>query len=172
MIPHERPPQACVAAPLLVLGWGNPSRGDDALGPLFVECLRADVTDARAQVEWLTDFQLQPEHALDLMGRARVLLVDASANCDRQFAVTPVHAARDASFTTHAMSPAAVLQVLRDMDDGAPPLCMLLAIRGESFELGDGLTDAATDNLAQALLWGREWLTVGRGVEQTIDRQP
>ena len=170
MISSERPLQACAVTPLLVLGWGNPSRGDDALGPLFVERLRAEL--GGAQVEWLTDFQLQPEHALDLMRRARVLFVDASANCDRPFAVTPLRAARDASFTTHAMSPAAVLQVLCDMDDGAPPLCTLLAIRGERFDLGDGLTDAATANLAQALLWGRDWLTAVAGVEQVIDRHP
>ena len=49
----------------LVFAWGNPSRGDDALGPALVERLEA----ARpAHPEWgelalLTDFQLQPEHA-------------------------------------------------------------------------------------------------------------
>ncbi len=162
--------QTCAAAPLLVLGWGNPSRGDDALGPLFVERLGAQGNAAQAQ--WLTDFQLQPEHALDLMGRTRVLFVDASANCDRPFTVTPVHAVRDASFTTHAMSPAAVLQVLCEIVGSAAPLCTLLAIRGESFELGDGLTDAATANLAQALLWGRDWLRADSCVEHTIDCQP
>ena len=30
--------------PLLVFGWGNLSRGDDALGPLRVEQLRAEWT--------------------------------------------------------------------------------------------------------------------------------
>ena len=34
-------------APLLVFGWGNPSRGDDALGPLLVEQLAAQ---AQAQL--------------------------------------------------------------------------------------------------------------------------
>jgi hypothetical protein len=29
--------QASLTAPTLIFGWGNPSRGDDALGPLFVE---------------------------------------------------------------------------------------------------------------------------------------
>jgi hypothetical protein len=66
--------------PLLVLAIGNPSRGDDALGPLFASA-RGELArrrDRRGQVELLTDFQLQIEHALDLVGRARVVFVDAS----------------------------------------------------------------------------------------------
>jgi hypothetical protein len=69
-----------LTAPTLIFGWGNPSRGDDALGPLFVEHFTA--LAARhpewGAVECLTDFQLQVEHALDLQGRRRVLFVDAS----------------------------------------------------------------------------------------------
>ena len=32
--------------PLLVLAWGNPSRGDDALGPLLAERLLAHMQDS------------------------------------------------------------------------------------------------------------------------------
>ena len=67
-----------MSAPLLVLAVGNPSRGDDALGPLLLERLQADGWDAGGQVELLCDFQLQVEHTLDLQGRSAVLLVDAA----------------------------------------------------------------------------------------------
>src|SRR5450830_1062984 len=67
-------------APLLVFGWGNLSRGDDALGPLCIERLRALAAPATA-VDYLDDYQLQIEHALDLVGRQRVLFVDASLSC-------------------------------------------------------------------------------------------
>ena len=50
-------------APLLVFGYGNPSRGDDALGPALVDWLRRQRRGG-AEVELLTDFQLQIEHAL------------------------------------------------------------------------------------------------------------
>ncbi|MCC7218819.1 MAG: hydrogenase maturation protease, partial [Burkholderiales bacterium] len=63
-------------APFLVIGIGNPSRGDDALGPLLVE--RIEAMDLPG-VECLTDFQLQVEHALDLVGREQVVFVDATA---------------------------------------------------------------------------------------------
>ena len=67
-------------APLLVLGVGNPSRGDDALGPLFIERAAEALKErvAAGELELLTDFQLQIEHALDLEGRRRVVFVDAS----------------------------------------------------------------------------------------------
>ena len=64
-------------APVLVFGWGNLSRGDDALGPMLVDRLRALLPDDSG-VEFLDDYQLQIEHALDLVGRDRVLFVDAS----------------------------------------------------------------------------------------------
>jgi hydrogenase maturation protease len=144
-----------MTAPVLVFGWGNPSRGDDALGPLFVEHLRAL---ALPGVECLDDFQLQPEHVLDLVGRRRVLFVDASATATAPFDVGTVTAARDASFTTHAMSAQALLQAYADVQGMAAPPCVLLAIRGERFGLGDAPTAAAATHLAAALHWAQDWL--------------
>ena len=94
-------------APLLVFGWGNPSRGDDALGPLLVEWLadQAQAQRAAGRLECLTDFQLQVEHALDLVGRERVLFVDAAIGLQTPFAVSKVHPAAVAGFTTHALAP-------------------------------------------------------------------
>lgn len=147
-----------MTAPILIFGWGNPSRGDDALGPLFVERIEALNLPG---VECLTDFQLQVEHALDLQGRRRVLFVDASLDAPAPFSLTRIEAARDASFTTHAMSPQAVLKVYADIDDGEPPPCWLLAIRAERFELGEGLCKEAQDNLHAALLAAVAWMDAG-----------
>ncbi len=142
-------------APTLVFGWGNPSRGDDALGPLFVDRIAALQLPG---VECLTDFQLQVEHALDLENRRRILFVDAGIDAAAPFTVTLLEAARDASFTTHAMTPEAVMQVYLDLHDEAPPPCSLLAIRGEGFELGEAISPAATHHLEAALAWASVWL--------------
>lgn len=137
-----------MTSPILVFGWGNPSRGDDALGPLFVERIQALNLPG---VECLTDFQLQVEHALDLRGRRRVLFVDASVNAAAPFELTRLSPARDKTFSSHAMSPAAVLQTYLDVEGEEPPESWLLAIRGEAFELGEGLSFASTRYLEQAL---------------------
>lgn len=148
-----------MTVPLLVFGWGNPSRGDDALGPMCIAQLRAhcEASPGRS-VEFLDDFQLQVEHALDLVGRSRVLFVDASLTCGAPFEVTALEPSRDATFTTHAMSPAAVMQVFRDVQQAEPPPCTLLAIRGERFELGEPPGAAALAHLTAAVAWGIAWL--------------
>ncbi len=136
--------------PILVFGYGNPSRGDDALGPAFVDAIE---TLGLSGVECLTDFQLQVEHALDLKDRAKVLFVDASSSLAESFKASEVSAARDNTFTTHAISPAAVLQAYRQIEGGEPPPTFLLAIRGESFELGEAMSASAKTALCEALEW-------------------
>lgn len=143
-----------MTAPVLVFGWGNPSRGDDALGPLFIERVEAL---GLPDVECLTDFQLQVEHALDLKGRARVLFVDASVDT-ATFSATRIEPKRDTSFTTHAISPQSVMQTFFDIEKAAPPPCWLLAIGGTSFKLGEPLSRDAAANLDAALAWARDWL--------------
>ena len=143
-------------ASLLVLGWGNRSRGDDALGPLCLDRLR-ELGLGAARVEYLEDYQLQIEHALDLLGRERVLLVDASQSCAAPFEVTPLAPAPDASLRSHALTPAALLHLCGELH-GTPPPCTLLAIRGERFELGAPPSAAALRNLAAAVQWAAAWL--------------
>ncbi|WP_066159908.1 hydrogenase maturation protease [Hydrogenophaga pseudoflava] len=148
-------------APLLVLAWGNPSRGDDALGPLLAERLQnhAEKASLAGRVEVLTDFQLQVEHALDLLGRERVLFVDAALGLAEPFTVRPLQAARGGGIGSHALAPEAVLQVYEDLHGHAPPASTLLAIRASAFELGAAPSVQALSDLDQAIAWVCRWLT-------------
>jgi hydrogenase maturation protease len=138
---------------ILIFGWGNPSRGDDALGPSLIGRIEA----ARPRhPEWgevmlLTDFQLQPEHALDLEGRECVLFVDASVSCTAPYAFGRLLPERDIGYTTHAMKPAALLAVFRQVTGREPPPAWLLTVRGESFELGEPFSDGARAHLDAAV---------------------
>ena len=134
--------------PVLLFGYGNLSRGDDALGPLLLEYIEDTVN--LDTIEILNDFQLQIEHTLDLENRELVLFVDASVACDDAFDFAMITPARDKSYTTHAMSPAAVLDVYQEIKKQTPPPCFLLSIKGEKFELGEGLSENAKQHLAQA----------------------
>lgn len=149
-------------APTLIFGWGNPSRGDDALGPLLLEQVEALTAEHPewGEIELLTDFQLQVEHALDLEGRERVLFVDASARSEESpYRVTLLEPGRDSSFTTHALSPQGVMHVYGEVTAKPPPPCQLLAIAGEAFELGAPLSVSAEANLKAALDWVWGWLS-------------
>lgn len=132
-----------LTAPLLIFGYGNPSRGDDAIAPHLLSRLAALNLP---QVELLTDFQLQVEHALDLEGRELALFIDASIAAPPPYAFTRLQASRDASYTSHEMTPAAVLHVYRQIHQIEPPPCYLLAVRGEFFDLGTPLSEAAAQN--------------------------
>jgi hydrogenase maturation protease len=135
------------SSPELIFTWGNPSRGDDALGPAMYELLQQEGFKA---VDLLTDFQLQIEHAIDLEGRKRVLFVDASTSANAPFELFRLQPEQDASYTTHAMSPQALLSVYRQINGSAPPPAWLLSIRGYEFGLGLPLSTAANENLQAA----------------------
>lgn len=132
--------------PRLVLAIGNPSRGDDALGPALVARLEDRVGE---DVELLTDFQLQVEHGLDLAGRTEVIFVDAAESGPEPFVFLDLYPAAEASFSSHALSPAALLDSARRLFGAVPP-ARLLAIRGHAFELGAPLSVQADKNLAAA----------------------
>jgi len=149
-----------VVRPVLVFAWGNPSRGDDALGPALLEMLEARQREGGefAGVELLCDYQLQVEHALDLQGRERVLFVDASMSAQPPCEFTSLCPERDASYTTHAMTPGAVLAVYEQINGRPSPPAWLLSIRGYAFELGTPLSPQAAVNLQDAVALALEFL--------------
>lgn len=152
-------------APLLVIGIGNDSRGDDAAGPLLLQRLAAAGVTAGGGVELLSDYQLQVEHALDLAGREAVLFVDAAwptrgtgpglGDPVRLEAVTP---GRDHTISSHALSPRALLQVAVDLNQAVPP-AWLLAVEGRHFELGEPPTADLLERLDHAEALARQWLS-------------
>ncbi len=132
---------------LVVFGWGNDARGDDGLGPMLLERIAhagwPDVTT-------IEDFQLQIEHALDLDSAQMALFLDAGKDTPEPFAFAEIEARRDASHTTHALSPEALLDVFARTLRRTPPPSCVLCVRGERFELGDSLSRAARDRLEAA----------------------
>ncbi len=59
------------------------------------------------------------------------------------------------SYSSHVMSPAALLHAYRELY-GNPPAVYLLEIRGERFELGEALSPEASINLKAAFNFLRE----------------
>ena len=139
-------------ASVLVFTYGNPSRGDDALGPAMFDLFEKHKQDTNEldNVDLLTDFQLQVEHAVDLEHREGVLFIDASVSCPAPYEFLKLHPERDDSYTTHAMSPASVLNVYQHINQSEPPPSYVLTIRGYEFELGQTITEQARKNLQKS----------------------
>jgi len=136
-------------APVLIFTYGNPSRGDDALGPAMFDRLEEHQCGSNDldNVDLLTDFQLQIEHAVDLEDRQCVLFIDAGVSCAEPFELHQLQAERDESFTTHAMSPTSVLAVYKQINQEEAPPAYLLTIRAYEFGLGLPMSEAARTNL-------------------------
>ena len=142
-----------MTAPVVIFAVGNPSRGDDAIGP---ECygrleilLKNEIL--AGSVELIEDFQLNIEHALDLEGRELALFIDAGENTPAPFVFERIYPAAIASHSTHALPPQAVLQVYRQTEGKEPPPSFLLCVRGECFDLGEALSTSALARIDAAM---------------------
>jgi hydrogenase maturation protease len=132
---------------VLVLGYGNPGRQDDGLGPAVaagIECLgwpNVTVSD---------NYQLNIEDAIDVGEHDVVWFVDATKTGSAPYAVYEVSPVATIEFTSHLVRPETVLAIARQCY-GKSPQAFLLAVRGYDFAFVEELTPAATDNLCCAL---------------------
>jgi len=139
-----------MVASILIFAIGNESRGDDALAPLLVRGLQGWAETA-GQIELIEDYQLQIEHVTDLLERNAVLFVDADVSCTEPFHFSAITGEHDNSYTSHAMTPAALLHAYRKVYGEDVPPAFQLRIRGYGFELGEPLSNRAAANLEAAL---------------------
>lgn len=133
---------------ILVIGYGNPGRLDDGLGPAFAERVQALGLPG---VTVDADYQLAVEDAAEIARHEAVLFADATVNGEAPFALRRVEAKRGgAGFSSHSLSAEALLG-LADSLFGARPRAFQLAIRGYAFEgYGEGLSPQAAANLEAA----------------------
>ncbi len=136
-----------VQARVLVLGYGNPGRQDDGLGP-------AAATEID-RLGWpnLTSFdnyQLNIEDALDVAAHDVVWFVDAARTGASPYEVHEVVPALTVDFTSHLCRPETIMAIARQCY-GASARGFLLAIRGYEFEFVEAITPAAAGNLDAAL---------------------
>lgn len=131
----------------LVIGIGNLAREDDGLGWAFLDRLE----QRRFRGELVRAYQLQLEDA-DLVSRAdRVLVVDSTTDpAVSTYALTTPEPRLEVAFTSHALTIPTVLEVCRQCF-GVLPATRVLALRGHSFDLVEGLTPAGTRSLEAAL---------------------
>lgn len=154
----------------LVLGWGNPGRMDDGLGPAFVEELSVL---GLAGVELDSDYQLTVEDAAEVARHRRVVFVDADRSAAAPFSIRRLRPSRHgSSFSTHSVAPAAVLALTRDLF-GSEPEAWLLGIRGYEFDdYREGLSEAARVNLERAVEYARVALVSDRFHEPDHEVEP
>lgn len=142
---------------MLILGIGNPGRGDDALGCRVVQWLEAAGVPPGVTLD--ANYQLTPEDALAIAEHDVVVFVDATVAPEAPvpYHVAPADRADVPTFSTHAMSIGSVLALASQLS-GRVPQAWTMAIPAYAFEINDDLTPQAADHLARACEDLRDWL--------------
>ena len=136
------------ATSVLVIGFGNPAREDDALGPTFANTIEEMGLEG---VTVDSDYQLMVEDAADAAEHDFVLFVDANTEGDEPFVLKRIVPVRQGSFSSHSVSPEAILALAHDLF-GASTEAYILGIRGISFGMfTETMTDQAQSNFDAAL---------------------
>ena len=133
-----------------IVGYGNPHRRDDGIGPYIVEQLSGDLGRER-------DIALRSLHQLDsvlaeeVQGAEVLILVDATVeSVDRGVRWTRVepkqgHSACD----THHLSPSTLLGLMEALY-GRRPTTWLVSVQGGDFGFGEGLSLEAQEKAERA----------------------
>jgi hydrogenase maturation protease len=151
---------------VLVIGIGNPGRGDDGLGPALAAALEAD---AGPCVTVTANYQLVVEDAPDVAAHDVVVFVDAAVSGPAPLALRSVVPGEGIAFSSHHVAPQALLALARDLF-GARTRGYTLAVRGYEFEaFCESLSPAAADNLAAAETFLRRRLQRGDFEEALTD---
>ena len=137
------------AAKLLIIGFGNPGRLDDGLGPAFAAAMEAKMLPG---VTVDSDYQLTVEDAVIVADHPVVLFADADVAGAEPFYIRSAEPAADSmTFSTHHVSIEGVLALTRDMFN-ATPEAYVIGIRGYEFnEFGEWLSPKAQANLDAAI---------------------
>lgn len=137
---------------LLLVGVGNASRGDDALGWDFVKIVAENFDDAEVEYR----YQLQVEDS-DLFSRYDTIIVaDASHEVYTSgFQIGLCKPAPHYFFSSHAQKPETILHLTNEVFDAYPQV-YVVAISGYHWELSDGLSVEAAVNLNKAISYFKQ----------------
>ena len=144
---------------ILLYGYGNPGRQDDGLGNAFINDIEEWVKKQGLEgFSFDSNYQLNIEDALEISNYDLVVFVDASVEEIEDFCISKVDASTKVTFTTHAASPGYVVGLCKKMYNKAP-VTLLLHIKGYEWELAEGLTEKAKQNLEKAIIYFKEKLS-------------
>ena len=137
----------------LVVGYGNPLRGDDGLGWHAAAALAADPRLADTDV--LTRHQLTPELAEDIATARLAVLIDASLGdtpgCVSIREVAPAAApSSPAPSWSHHLRPEDVVGLATMLYSAVPPV-FLVTVTGAHFGYGKQLSPAVSDCMSRVL---------------------
>lgn len=127
----------------LIIGIGNQGRKDDGIGWALVDRIQDCGYQGRCEFR----YQLNVEDAELVAQYENVLFIDATReDLPDGYALREVEPVSSFTFSTHELSPAAVLHLAEDLY-GKTPSGHLLVIQGHEWGIGEGLSKQATTHI-------------------------
>ncbi len=153
-------------ARVMVIGYGNPGRLDDGLGPALAEALE---NEPLVDVTVDSNYQLTVDDAAEVAGYDVVIFADAAVKGREPFYFKAIEPVTALSYSSHEIGPENVLALAEELFN-AQPQGYVLGIRGYEFnEFGETLSLKAQQNLALALQYLLTALKKKNFKEMTIE---
>lgn len=132
---------------ILIIGYGNPLRSDDAIGQLVAQTMQQRLHHMRIQV--YTSYQLVPELASLISSAGLVVFIDArmSGTPGKIFYEGVVPDEQSGSLTHH-VTPGSLLAAARELYGNAPD-GILISIVGAAFDYGCKLSPELQQKLPE-----------------------
>ena len=135
---------------ILVYGYGNPGRQDDALGSEFINLTNTWIENNNIlNIQTDCNYQLNIEDAERISNFDKVFFVDAVENSIKDFELRSISPSQDVSFSTHSVHPAYILYMCDKIFDKRPT-AFLIQIKGYEWNFMAGMTMRAKKNLYNA----------------------
>ena len=133
-----------------IIGYGNPHRKDDGIGPYVVEQLSRDVGDGPG-IGLLSLHQLDPVLAEEVQTAEVLILVDATVEpLERGLEWTRVQPTQDVSACdTHHLQPGGFAGLLESLYQRSPAM-WVVSVQGSDFGFGEGLSLEAQEKAQRA----------------------
>lgn len=133
---------------VLLIGFGNPGRLDDGLGPALADAVEKMNIPG---VDVDCDYQPTIEDSVNIADHDVVIFADADVNGPEPFYFKPLEPDEFGGFTSHSVSPSGLIGLTQKLF-GKEIEAYVLGIRGYEFdEFGERLSERASKNLAEAI---------------------
>ena len=130
---------------LWIIGFGNPHRRDDGIGPHVTDRLKRRFDGAEG-VNIVSLHQLGPELAEDLRAATGVIFIDAAQGpLPGGCSWSEVRPVSDMRRIVHSLTANALLGLTQLIYDRCPPAWMV-SVQGSDFGFGEGLSRAAAES--------------------------
>lgn len=153
---------------IVVIGYGNPLRGDDAIGWKAAEALR-DVYEDDTAVEVFASHQLNPEMAESVAEAGMVIFIDAVADrlAAGKVACESVHPADHSSAFSHQLDPPTLLASAIDLY-GSCPRAAVIGVGIQSCDLGHHLSREVKAALPRVVAEVKQMIELHRSGKQFV----